>query len=152
MLDGEGWDTSDPNGVYQTLTDACSHTSEWWDAGMGALGGLPNNPVQAVAAYAQTAISKRFGRYDPDWFEKENPKSPLIDFGLVKEMKVAMFVGLWDGTCPLTMAKEQYDQMGPDTVSDWIVTPTQGHVPWGFTNSEWFVNTMARVLMTNADQ
>ena len=104
MIDGPGWDPEDPNGTYQTLTAACKHTTDYWDAGMGALGGLPNNPVQAISFYAQAALSHRFSVYNPDWFEQENPKSPLLDYGLVKEMKVAMFVGLWDNTCPITVA------------------------------------------------
>jgi len=31
-----------------------------------------------------------------------------MDFGLVKKMKVAMNVGLFDNTCPLPAAVEQY--------------------------------------------
>ena len=40
----------------------------------------------------------------PDFLERENPKAPLIDFGLVQEMKVAMLIGLWDNSCPLPTA------------------------------------------------
>ena len=40
----------------------------------------------------------------PDFLEVENPKAPLIDFGLVQEMKVALMVGLWDNTCPMPTA------------------------------------------------
>lgn len=36
-----------------------------------------------------------------DFLYEENPKSPIFDYGLVKEMKVSMFMGLWDNTCPL---------------------------------------------------
>lgn len=73
-----------------------------------------------------------------------------MDFGLVKEMKVAMFVGLFDDTCPLTTAYQQKVQM-QDTVSMWTVSPMQGHVPWGFTSNPWFINRMIEALMINAD-
>mmetsp|Transcript_28543 Transcript_28543/g.35292 ORF Transcript_28543/g.35292 Transcript_28543/m.35292 type:complete len:80 (+) Transcript_28543:869-1108(+) len=77
---------------------------------------------------------------------------PLMDYGLVREMKVAMFVGLWDNTCPLTEAQKIYQNLGGEkTVSQWIVAPTQGHVPWGFTASPWFIGKMSEALMTNAD-
>lgn len=67
-------------------------------------GSLANNPIQACAAYAQTSLAGRFQQYTPDWFEEDNPKMPMMDFGLVKQTKVAMFVGLWDNTCPLPKA------------------------------------------------
>ena len=67
-------------------------------------GGLKNNPIQAVAAYAQTAFSERFQTYTKDWFKyvDENdtyPKTELMDFGLVKKMQIAMYIGLFDNTC-----------------------------------------------------
>ena len=67
---------------------------------------LANNPLQAVAAYAQTSLSNRFQRFNPNWFSEPGkvPKSDLMDFGRVKKMKVAMYVGLFDDTCPLTVA------------------------------------------------
>ena len=77
---------------------------------------------------------------------------PLYDFGLVKEMKVAMFVGLWDNTCPVKFAQQIYEQLGGDkTVSDWIVSPLNGHVPWGFQNSEWFIGKLTGAIDKNAD-
>ena len=45
--------------------------------------GLPNNPIQACAAYAQTSLSQRFQKYNDDWFNETNPKTALLDFGLV---------------------------------------------------------------------
>ena len=50
---------------------------------------LPNNPIDAIAAYAQCAEAQRFQRYYPgDWFEYKKthgtyPKTELLDFGLV---------------------------------------------------------------------
>ena len=85
--------------------------------------GLKNNPVQAVNAYAQAALSERFQRYNPDWFEVENPKTELMDIGAVKEMKVAMYVGLFDATCPLTVAREQHRTMGDKTSVHFKVAP-----------------------------
>ena len=42
--------------------------------------------------------------------------------------------------------------MGGDaTVAHWVVAPFQGHIPWGFSASDWFVNDMAEALMINAD-
>ena len=69
-------------------------------------GGLENNPIQAVAAYAQTSLTGRFQEYTADWFEYEGypnkyAKTQLMDFALVNNMKVAMYVGLFDDTCPL---------------------------------------------------
>lgn len=63
-----------------------------------SLEGLPNNPTQALAAYAQTSMTYRFQNYMPDYLYVENPKSPILDYGMVKEMKVNLFVGLWDNT------------------------------------------------------
>ena len=86
---------------------------------------LENNPLQALANYAQTSISSRFQRLNKNWFSEPNevPKSELMDFGKVKKMKVAMYVGLFDDTCPLTVAQEQYTQMGPEIVANWVVAP-----------------------------
>ena len=129
-----------------------SEGSESLKATVASMGTLPNNSVQACAAYAQTSLSKRFGKYNPNWFEEKNPKSFLMDYGLVQEMKIAMFVGLWDNTCPLPVAQQIYENLGGDnTVSHWIVAPTQGHVPWGFTSSDWFMGNVEDALMTNAD-
>ena len=114
---------------------------------------LENNPTQAMAAYAQTSISNRFQRYNKNWFSEPNevPKTELMDFGRVKKMKVAMYVGLFDDTCPLTVAQEQYTQMGPEIVANWVVAPWQGHVLWGFSAQPWLVENVAQSLMINAD-
>ena len=94
----------------------------------------------------------RFQQYNPNFFDEEDPKMPLLDFGLVQKMKVALFVGMWDNTCPLTRAQEIYEQLGGErTVSDWIVHPMNGHVPWGFQNSEWFINALTTAIDKNAD-
>ena len=74
-----------------------------------------------------------------------------MDFGLVKEMKVGLFAGLWDNTCPLPAAQQIYEQLGEKTVAKWVVAPTQGHVPWGFTSSDWFMGELSDALMVNAD-
>ena len=90
--------------------------------------GLPNNPVQAVAAYAQTSATGRFQEYTADWFDyiDENdgkmPHTPLLDFGLVNKTKVALFAGLFDSTCPLTVAKWQKDMLG-ENIAEFNVTP-----------------------------
>ena len=57
-----------------------------------------------MAFYGQAGQTQRFSEENPDYFYEENPKLPLIDYGRVKAMKVAMFVGLWDNTCPLIEA------------------------------------------------
>lgn len=51
------------------------------------------------------------------------PKTELFDFGLVNKSKVAMYVGLFDDTCPLTVATDIYTQLGEDTVAHWVVAP-----------------------------
>ena len=85
--------------------------------------------MQAVAHYAQTSFSKRFQQYTDDWFvyEAENgtyPKTELIDYGLVMKMKVALYIGLFDDTFPLTNNGEEiYRNLGPNTVSHWVVAP-----------------------------
>ena len=77
--------------------------------------------------YAQTSLSGRFQKYSPDWFDysaDDWPKTELMDFGLVEEMKVAMYVGLFDNTCQQTTAEAQYTQMGKErTVAHFVVAP-----------------------------
>ena len=46
-----------------------------------------------------------------------------MDFALVQKMKVAMYVGLFDDTCPLVSSEWMYEQMGPSTVTHWVVAP-----------------------------
>ena len=41
--------------------------------------------------------------------------------------------------------------MGAETVAHWVVAPWNGHVPWGFVASPWFVNDLSQTLMINAD-
>jgi hypothetical protein len=77
----------------------------------GGLANLQNVPIKALAIYAQGSNTGRFQHYNPDYFTEENPKMPLLDPGLVKEMKVAMFVGLWDNTCPVTTAQQTYEML-----------------------------------------
>ena len=38
-----------------------------------------------------------------------------------------------------------------ETVAHYVVAPWQGHVPWGFSASPWFINDLASALMINAD-
>lgn len=79
------------------------------------------------------------------------PKTKLMDFGLVEKMNVAMYVGLFDRTCPVTMAEHIRKQLGEDTVGHYVVAPWQGHSPWGLSQGEWFVNDLQQALMVNAD-
>ena len=74
-----------------------------------------------------------------------------MDFGKVKEMKVAMYVGLFDRTCPVTQAENIRKQLGESTVAHYVVAPWQGHTPWGLSQGEWFVNDLQQTLMINAD-
>lgn len=76
---------------------------------------------------------------------------PLMDFGAVEKMKVAMYVGLFDRTCPITQAEAIRKQLGENTVSHYVVAPFQGHSPWGLSSGEWFVNDLQQALMANAD-
>ena len=118
---------------------------------IGEMEALESIPIQATAAYGQTSMSNRFQQYTDTWFEDDGKsKTELMDFGLVKEMKVAMFAGLFDQTCRLPDAIAQKTQMG-DAVAMWTVSPMQGHVPWGFTSNEWFMNRLIEALMINAD-
>ena len=117
-----------------------------------SLEGLPNNPTQALAAYAQTSLTYRFQNYMPDYLFVENPKSPILDYGMVKEMKVNLFVGLWDYTCPMKRAQEMYENLGGEkTVYKYMVHPIEGHVSWGFTGTPWFMDKLEDALMHNAD-
>ena len=117
-----------------------------------SLEGLPNNPTQALAAYAQTSLTYRFQNYMPDYLFVENPKSPILDYGMVKEMKVNLFVGLWDYTCPMKRAQEIYENLGGEkTVYKYMVHPIEGHVSWGFTGTPWFMDKLEDALMHNAD-
>lgn len=117
-----------------------------------SLEGLPNNPTQALAAYAQTSLTYRFQNYMPDYLFVENPKSPILDYGMVKEMKVNLFVGLWDYTCPMKRAQEMYENLGGEkTVYKYMVHPIEGHVSWGFTGTPWFMDQLKDALVHNAD-
>jgi len=113
--------------------------------------GLSSIPIRATAIYGQCAYTGRFQHYTEDWFDHEQrSRAELIDFGLVKEMKIAMFIGLWDNTCNVKHAAEQRAQM-MDTVAMWEVSPFNGHVPWGFVNNPWFIDKLMEALMLNAD-
>jgi len=121
-------------------------------ASLGGLMHLQNVPTKAMAFYGQAGQTQRFSQENANYFNEENPKLPLIDYGMVKEMKVAMFVGLWDNTCPLTEAQRIYENLGGEkTVSDWIVSPLNGHVPWGFQNNPWFMEKLTSAIDKNAD-
>lgn len=41
-------------------------------ASLDYFGSLLNNPIQAVAAYAQTSLTGRFQEYTDDWFDSED--------------------------------------------------------------------------------
>lgn len=122
---------------------------------IGSLLHLPNNPVQALAAYAQTSLTGRFQKYDPDWFsyldehDGAYPKTELMDFGLVNTSQVALYIGLFDNTCPLTVASEIATQLGEASLAHYVVAPWQGHVPWGFSGSPWFINDLSQTLQLN---
>jgi len=88
-------------------------------------------PVQALSAYCQTSQTQRFQIYHDDWNWDTPPKTELLDFGLVQKMKVAMYVGLFDRTCPVSMAETIRKQLGEDTVAHYVVAPWQGHSIWG---------------------
>ena len=78
---------------------------EYLKEGIPTMEGLESIPIQDTAAYAQASLSGRFQEYTETWFEDgENSRTKLIDYGLVKETKVAMFAGLFDDTCPLPFA------------------------------------------------
>ena len=121
------------------------------------IGGLSNNPIQAVAAYSQTNLTNRFqSYYEGDWFAytRENggyAKTNLLDFGLVKEMKVAMHIGLFDNTCPLTFSMKAIQSMGPDVVAQVLVAPWQGHCSWAWSESQWFMDKLNEALTLNQD-
>ena len=74
----------------------------------------------------------------------------MIDFGLVKKMKVAMFVGLFDNTCNVMTATQIRTQLG-NAVAMWNVSPMQGHVPWGLSSSPWFIGKIFEAVSINAD-
>ena len=69
-----------------------------------------------------------------------------MDFGLVEKMQVAMYIGLFDDTCPLVNAMESVQQMGHATATHVVVAPWQGHVPWGFSSAPWFMEDMIETL------
>ena len=149
------------NGIYvlNYSGDSWEETKEFIMAegppGIKALVGaktvLWNVPVQGLEAYCQASQTQRFQEYSDDWNWQVPPHTPLMDFGKVKEMKVALYVGLFDRTCPVTQAENIRKQLGESTVVHYVVAPWQGHSPWGLSQGEWFVNDMAETLMINAD-
>ena len=112
---------------------------------------LFNVPVQALSAYCQASQTQRFQEYFDDWNWDVPPHSSLLDFGMVKKMKVAMYVGLFDRTCPITMAEKIRKQLGEETVAKYLVAPWQGHSPWGLSQGAWLANDIEETLMINAD-
>jgi len=146
VIAGPNWDKLRP-----IVEEKCCE-SDIERGAVAILSGLPNNPTMALSAYAQVSISGRFQQPTETWFEEENPKTPLMDFGMVKKMNVALFAGLWDNTCPLTETTAIYDQLGGDrSVSTWVVNPVNGHVPWGGVSSIYFAEQMRDALMVDAD-
>ena len=122
MRDNQIWVTAGPNWERDRAV-IMAEGSQSLIENMHHMEKLVSLPVQDSAAYAQTSLSNRFQRYTDSWFDTESPpRTELMDFGLVKEMKVAMFVGLFDTTCPLPTVVAQKAQMG-DTVAMWQVSP-----------------------------
>ena len=124
MFDGPNWE-EDRAKIYGTNTNGpVDPAPQIVQDSIPAIEHLANNPLQAVAAYGQTSLSSRFQRYNPNWFSDplEVPKAELMDYSLVREMKVAMYVGLFDDTCPLVKAEEQRQTMG-ETVAHYVVAP-----------------------------
>ena len=129
----QNWDCFYSNGIYATglpnyqeltpIVGECAGPGimENWDY----INSLEYVQLQAVALYGQTSVTNRFQYYDDDWWNEDvaHRKSEVMDFGLVKEMNVSMYVGLFDNTCPLTQSQEIYEQLGPATCSEWIVAP-----------------------------
>ena len=166
MYTKENWDFLTSNGIYVIAGPNWDEYRELIMAsGLQSLidtvltaEHLPNNPIQAVGAYAQTSLSDRFQKYNEDWFDYTEandgaiPHTDLMDFGMVTKSKVAMYVGLFDDTCPLTTAVDIHTQLGENTVAKWVVAPWQGHVPWGFSAAPWFINAMAETLQLNQDE
>ena len=74
-----------------------------------------------------------------------------MDFGLVKDVKVSLYNGLFDDTCPLDIAAESYQQLGSANIGDWIVAPWLGHIPWAYAGSKWAIDQLTSSLMINAD-
>ena len=67
-------------------------------------------------------------------------------------MQVAMYIGLFDKTCPLTHAFDYIiKNLGMERIGKTVVAPWQGHVPWYQAASPWLVNDMAETLMMNQD-
>ena len=87
---------------------------------------LHNNPVQALAAYAQTSLTNRFQEYTDDWltypgYPESYAKTPLLDIGLTEKTKISMMVGLFDNTCPLTVSEQIKNNLGPGTIAEYMV-------------------------------
>ena len=107
-----------------------------------------------MSAYAQNSLTGRFQRpiLPSKYFASENPKSPLMDFGLIEETTVGMFLGLWDNTCSIKTSQGIYEQLGGEkTVKYWLVNPIQGHVTWGGTSNSWNAENLHESIMINAD-
>lgn len=109
LIDNGIWVMAGPNWARDKAIIMESGPQELIDM-ISTAEGLPNNPIAAIAAYAQTSLTERFQEYTPDWFQFINehgvyPKTKLMDFGLPTEMQVGMYVGLFDNTCPLTVSE-----------------------------------------------
>ena len=66
------------------------------------------------------------------------------------KMKVALYIGLFDDTFPLTNNGEEiYRNLGPNTVSHWVVAPWTGHALWGVSASDWLTEDISAQLSVN---
>ena len=156
MLDNGIWVFAGPNWDRDKAIIEASGPQALVD-GIPTAEGLPNNPLQAVAAYGQTAFSRRFQMYTDDWFSYiaangTYPKTDEIDYGRAQNMQVAMYIGLFDDTCPLTYTMDSIAEMGPRVVAHTVVAPWEGHVPWAFSAEPWLVKDMEATLLLNQDE
>ena len=138
MYTKENWDFLQENNIYVIAgpnweadrAKIMADGPEILKTSIASLEHLMNNPIQAAAAYAQTSMSSRFQRYTEEkvwWGQEHYPEakhhSELMDYGLVKDMKVAMYVGLFDDTCPLVESQKIYEDLGEFTAFHWVVAP-----------------------------
>lgn len=143
VLAGPNWEDHDKQFIIDNGPQALVDTMPLYQ-------GIRYTPIQAHAHYAQTALSGRFQEYMEDWFDVEGPpRSKLLDVGLVSKVNLALYVGLWDDTCPGQHAAQLADELGRETVTHYVVAPWQGHIPWGFSAMPWLIDDLEAILETN---
>ena len=92
VFNGPHWDTDLPKICDKFGKTICEGIQ-------GAIGRLYNVSAKSYEHYAQNGQTFRFQEYAEHYFELQ-PLAKKVDLSKINDVKVAMWVGEKDGTCP----------------------------------------------------